>query len=86
MTLIEPADLLTAVRPTEAKGHLMSYLKYNSDGRILVAHLAPGLTPEQAAQAMGLAAGSWQVITAEEAAELQKPTAQEIAGQRGRQS
>ena len=45
--------------------------------REYVANLAPGVTPEQAAQAMNLAPGTWRVITQEEAAELQKPTREE---------
>ena len=46
-------------------------IKYQKDNKTLVASLAPGIATAQAAQAMGLTA--WEEITAEEAAELQKP-------------
>jgi hypothetical protein len=58
-------------------------IKYtDATGKTLVAHIAPGVTPAQAAQAMGLAAGTWQEITAEQAAVLQQPTPEELAAQR----
>jgi hypothetical protein len=54
-------------------------IKYtDTSGKTLVAHLAPGVTPAQAAQAMGLAGGSWQEITAAQAEALQQPTAEEL--------
>ncbi len=43
----------------------------------LIAHLAPGVTAAQAAEAMNLAPGTWREITEAEAAELQKPTPEE---------
>ena len=58
------------------------YIKYvHSNGKILVANILSGVTPEQAAEAMGLAPGSWEEITDAEAAELQKPTAEELKAQ-----
>jgi hypothetical protein len=58
-------------------------IKYtDTTGKTLVAHLAPGVTPAQAAQAMGLADGAWQEITAGQAAQLQQPTPEEIAAAR----
>ena len=48
-------------------------------GQITIAKVGPGVTPERAAAAMNLAPGTWRVITPEEAAELQKPTAEEVA-------
>jgi hypothetical protein len=53
------------------------FIAYTQDNKTLVANLAPGVTPEQAAQAMNLAPGTWRVITAEEAVELQRPTPEE---------
>ena len=48
------------------------FIKYtDATGKTLLASIAPGVTPAQAAQAMGLTA--WEEITATEAAELQKP-------------
>ena len=44
------------------------------DGQTLIAHLAPGVTPAQAARALGLAPGAWRVIADEDAAALQRPT------------
>jgi hypothetical protein len=57
----------------------MSYIAYTdtNTGKTLVANLAPGVTPEQAAAAMNLAPGSWRIVTPEEAAELQAPTPEE---------
>ena len=46
-------------------------IKYQKDNKTLVASIAPGVTPAQAADAMGLA--EWEEIAAEEAAELQRP-------------
>ena len=58
------------------------YIKYvHSNGKILVANILSGVTPEQAAEAMGLAPGTWEEITDAEAAELQKPTAEELKAQ-----
>lgn len=58
------------------------YIKYvHSNGKILVANILSGVTPEQAAEAMGLAPGTWEEITDAEAAELQKPTADELEAQ-----
>ena len=58
------------------------YIKYvHSNGKILVANILSGVTPEQAAEAMGLAPGTWEEITDSEAAELQKPTAEELKAQ-----
>jgi hypothetical protein len=58
-------------------------IKYtDAAGKTLVAHIAPGVTPAEAAQAMGLADGSWQEITEGEAADLQKPTSVEIVQNR----
>ena len=55
-------------------------IKYiDTNGKILVASIATGVTVEQAAEAMGLAPGSWEEITEAEATELQKPTAEELA-------
>ena len=42
-------------------------------GQTLVAHLAPGVAPLQAARALNLAPKAWRVIAGEEAAELQRP-------------
>ena len=56
----------------------IAYASKNTD-KTEVAHVAPGVTPERAAAAMKLAPGSWRVISDEEAAELQKPTAEEVA-------
>ena len=47
------------------------FIKYLLHGKTLVASIAPGVTPAQAAQAMGLT--EWAEITAAEAVELQKP-------------
>ena len=58
------------------------YIKYvHSNGKILVANIISGVTPEQAAEAMCLAPGTWEEITDAEAVELQKPTEEEIAAQ-----
>jgi len=50
-------------------------------GYPIVAQLAPGVSAEQAAEAMNLQPGTWREITDEEAAELQQPTPEEIAEQ-----
>ena len=53
-------------------------IKYTDvTGKVLVASIAPGITPAQAAFAMGLT--EWKEITETEAAELQKPSVEEIA-------
>ena len=49
----------------------------DSSNKDLIAHLAPGVTPVEAAEAMHLADGTWREITEAEAAELQKPTPEE---------
>lgn len=51
-------------------------------GRTLVANLASGVNPEQAAAVMNLTPGTWRMVTPEEAAQLQAPTPEELAGQR----
>ena len=51
-------------------------------GRELVAHLAEGVTPEDAATAMQLVPGSWRVVTEQEAIVIQQPTADELKAQR----
>ena len=53
------------------------YISYQKDEKILVASLAPGVSAEQAAQLMDLT--EWRVVTAAEAAELQKPSVEEMA-------
>ena len=53
----------------------------DTTGKTLIAHLAPGATPEQAASAMQLAPGSWRETTDEEAVQLQKPAPEEIQQQ-----
>jgi len=50
-------------------------------GRERVINLVPGIAAAQAAKAFGLAPGAWREITYAEAAELQKPTPEEIAAQ-----
>ena len=58
------------------------YIKYIDDlGKNRAAFVASGITAEQAAEAMGLAPGSWEEISDAEAAELQKPTEEELATQ-----
>jgi len=57
-------------------------IAYTQNGKELVANLAPGVTPEQAAKAMNLTPGAWRVISDEEAADLQKPTPEEADVQR----
>ena len=47
-------------------------------GKTLVACVGADITAEQAALEMGLAKGTWMEITPEEAAELQKPTPEEL--------
>ena len=49
----------------------MSYIAYTRENKSHVVALAPGVTAEQAAIAMGLT--GWREITDEEAAELGKP-------------
>lgn len=49
----------------------IAYLEGNQE---LVASVAPGLTAQQAAEAMGLSPGTWREITDAEAAALQAPT------------
>ena len=56
-------------------------IAYTQDNKTLVANIASGIKPEQAVKAMGLADDAWRVIDAEEAAELQKPTSDELATQ-----
>ena len=59
------------------------YIQYHDDlGESFVACIAPGVTIKQAAEAMGLAPGTWREISESEAAELQKPTPEEIAAAR----
>jgi hypothetical protein len=58
----------------------MQYIRYsNPAGKTLVASIAPGFDPVVAAQAMGLEAGTWEVISPEAAAELQAPTPEQLA-------
>jgi len=52
------------------------------NGKTKVVDVGPGFTPEQAAATMHLAPGTWRVITPEEAAELQKPSAEELTAAR----
>jgi len=59
-------------------------IAYTQNEKTLVAHLAPGITPEQAATVMNLEPGTWWGITEQEAAELQnppEPTPEEIKAQ-----
>ena len=57
-------------------------ITYTSGDKVLVSSLSPDITAEAAARALGLAPGTWREITEEEAAELQKPTPEELAEQR----
>jgi len=50
--------------------------------KTFVAYLGLETAPEQAAAATKLAPGSWREITDEEAAELQKPSAEELTAAR----
>lgn len=59
----------------------MPILYESETGKTLVAHLAKGVTPELAANIMGLESGTWREITDEEAVELQQPTPEEIAAE-----
>ena len=52
-------------------------LQYTIDGVSLIASLASGVSPESAAEVMGLAPGTWREITADEAATLSAPTLDE---------
>ena len=54
------------------------YIQYTDNYKILAAAIAPGITTEQAAEAMGLKDGDWKEISEAEYLELQKPTPEEL--------
>ena len=56
----------------------MLYIQYTDNNKTLAASIATGVTPEQAAEVMGLKDGDWKEITEAEYLELQKLTSEEL--------